>query len=319
MIAFNCEKCGAGLKVKDGVAGHTVLCPKCGKKTQVPRGSDAEDGAPAGVRAEGPAAEPGPAAPTRPAEQPTPKPPVEPASAASALRDDAEAQRREAEVRDLTERVRSMQEERDAARDAAREAAAKADAAKSAAGEAGRARETEIEKTAVGRYEADLAAKEQRIAELEKQLSERPMRAPAVVPVPLPRRAPRAGVAASGASEAVNPDALIADISKSCFGKHLRTAILIHVVIIVLTSVAYLMRVVTRKDADAEVPAPVETAAAVAPVEMPAVEETGEVAETESKPQAPPREKTDLEKNIESVPEAGALPGETSISLDDDL
>jgi predicted Zn finger-like uncharacterized protein len=51
-IQFQCQHCGATLKVKDGLGGKNVKCPKCEEVIKIPSASDAEPEAPARVQGE---------------------------------------------------------------------------------------------------------------------------------------------------------------------------------------------------------------------------------------------------------------------------
>jgi DNA-directed RNA polymerase subunit RPC12/RpoP len=323
-ISFECGNCGATLKVRAGFAGRSVQCPKCAKKTLVPApGVESAPAAPApAVRQSAPAPAPEPPGPEPvPAAKPTEPqvsaaaPAPQSAAAADTSTFTARIEQLEKDLAAATERAgaaeKSLQEELAAAKQRAEEAEQKAAAAATAASEAktaaGLDAEALQEETRV-RFEAELRAARATITELQGKLSaayqERVLGAePVAAPSP----------AAADDADIVDADALLADMSALKFGKYLRAAILLHAAVVLVTSIGYFIRLARPE------PPPEEEAPAEAPAESTAVPG---VVESEPVPAPEPsteRPKTELEKQVESLPVPGEKPPSSAVTLEDDL
>jgi DNA-directed RNA polymerase subunit RPC12/RpoP len=274
-IAFSCARCGALLKVLKTFAGKTILCPRCAKKTPVP--GDPQAAEPGAMSGEGSQerTSPGAAAKTvRPEESFVVTPPSTPPSAVHRTTTPPEApsappspapaspvaaeegiwkqrlERKEAEIRALSDRIRDLETQLETTR--MRLERAERELAACQARNADELERRRAEWTA--QAQAELEAARAVIARLEQELRER-----AAAPsggVPSAAAIEQALVTRGGdfdwESEAARADVALSDLRKVSFSRFLRAAIAIHVAILGLTSVGYLFRRVRPPEARPE-------------------------------------------------------------------
>lgn len=320
-IETTCSKCGAALKLRATVAGRTIQCPRCGRKTEVARGGPVAAAAPAS------------AAETRPAPAgPAPLPPVdadvvdEAPDAPASVRAESSPQSDGVPLQELQDRIRRMEAELDVARLRAEEA----ERARQQALESRSIDRKAVRQEAVQHQESELQAAKQCIAELQARLSAEYQKR---ISSPAGRSASEierevlqeggAPVATPVEDEVADPDALIAEIKRSSFGRDLRSSVVIHAILIAVTSVGLL--IAWLRGAPPATPASDTTGQPVATNAAAAVMGGGAASNAPaSRPAERPssREGTgtsSLERAVEALPEKGELPRESSVSLDGDL
>lgn len=325
-LVFECENCGANLKVRKAAAAREILCPKCGRKTATPAaktGETTKEPNASGMKKS-------PAAPSSP--KPSASPPQAEGASPEALR---AAERR---IRALEEELsgeqtlRSRIEQLEAALEKERQATAEAETAaqKAGASEEGRAdevaRRAEAEKEKlVERHREELAAMRREIEFLKAHPPAGP-REKAPPAAPGPAKAPP-----SEPEDEVNPDTLIEPLLKQRFGVNLRNAILAHAAILLVASLGFIRGCMGGAEepepAVSEAPSPAEAPEETAPApEVPAAtsEEPAPTPREHSSdrpdPRAPAGESarppTDLERRMEALPEPGEVPEPTALDLD---
>lgn len=201
-----------------------------------------------------------------------------------------------------------------------------------------------IEARAAQHFESELDAAKRSIAELERRIELEYKRRIAAesganrrTPAEIEKELLESGAGGLTEEENAAPDALLAEIHETRFGQRMRLAILIHVVLIVATSIGYIHHRWIRKPVPA---APAEGLAAAAEqaggaatnggekVVAPAAEEPG--AAEPGQPPAQAAEPTagapaargtgggtsELERSIETLPAPGEVPKESTVSLD---
>ncbi len=297
LLEFECERCGATLKVRPMLAGRSVQCPKCRKKTAVPDPNAAPapeqpaaadtanippPTAPAVSTAPPPAAPavptappPAPAAaPPKPPPEPAPPPPVRkpqppaaepaPPPAVHSHPTPAPAPVRAPAEPDNAETIKefkSLQAEVMLLKRCLSEAEAAAETARGETDALRRKAEQPAVSPADGRLQAELEAARNRIRELDGRLETTREQ------LKLAREAIAAGHALP--SEAVDfgadeeADAMLGDLRTVKFGKIVRTAVIAHVIVILATSLGYIYgRIQARQPAR---PDPAADPMAVAP------------------------------------------------------
>jgi len=351
LLEFECERCGATLKVRPVLAGRSVQCPKCRKKTAVPdpNAAPAPDEQTTQPSAQAPAdappkPQPPPAAdtprpPTPPAAdapRPQPTPPVTPRPAAPTAQppaaataapppaasrppvpapsvpDDTDAIK---ELKALQAEVLVLKRRLTEAESAAETARQEADALRQKA-------EKPAAPAADGRLQAELEAARNRISELDGRLGTTREQ------LKLAREAIAAGHALPAESVDFNEDkeadALLDDLRTVKFGKIVRTAVIAHVIVILATSLGYIYgRIQARRPAMTD---PSIEAMAVTPQEATAPPEQ-DVSPFEDEPDAPapqpapraepPAERplSDIERRIQELPAPDERP-ESDVRLD---
>ncbi len=330
LVEFECERCGAMLKVRPMLAGKSVQCAKCRRKTAVPAVDDVTPSAASPVQAPPqpsspiqtsvPMTEATPPPPPEPTAAPEPPPPVtasphptpvSPPLAQASVTTEAQQQQLAAlntEIKMLREKVAKADRASETAREELDRMQAQTHELKAAAAAAASNTSTA----------AELSAVQNRVKELEARLatSQEQLR--------LAREAIAKGAALP--SEAVSFDenyeaeALLADLKAVPFGKILRTAVIIHVVIILGTSLGYLYRRYQMSK-----PAPTDpsiTAEQVVP-QIATPQPAQDVSPFENEPEvtpapAPPPQETrplsDIERRIQELPRPGEQP-ESDVSL----
>ncbi len=327
-IAFACEKCAASLKVLKSLAGKTIQCPKCSKKTAVPGG--ARPPAAPGKNA----APPPPAVSSKPPlpAVPPPPPPKTPSFAGAvpaAAPDEALAAR----VRDLEQKLehqtrdlRTMEQRLDVARlRMERAEQEKQELAARKSDDRGR-----LEAELSAHFQAELEAARKTIARMEEKVQQA-----TVDRLQRTKETGRTAVEIEKAllenpddalteSETLVPDAVLSDIRESRFGRYIRLAIVIHAVVLGLTSIVYIRnRISPPPPPDEAGGASTNAVPAVAsPVPAGSVPETGtstgtgEVSETGTKVSVPAPSAAAPASALEALPEPGEkAPTDTQVDL----
>lgn len=337
-IEFECANCGAKLKVKAAAAGRKLRCPRCGKLTDVPK-----------VEASDSAARAVPVSPSRRGKivRKAESPPasdlssqiVEEADAAvpsvSEPKPDIADPRLgmlEQQISELTEKLRQTE----AKLEIAQLRAAQAEEGKQGAIEKMQSQEKEIEAKIAEHYQSEILAAKKTIGDLEGKLTaevkkrvEERSRQTGRSAAEIERDLLRAGTAQSKDENVIDPDALVSEIQVLPFGKVLRASVLIHICVIAVTSIGYLVWLAQGKPEKEKPPAPASAEVAPAP--------SADKAGTSGTPDEPVRAvaegatneeteirggtkrsagKSAIEKSIESLPEKGEVPTDTSVSLD---
>ena len=124
--------------------------------------------------------------------------------------------------------------------------------------------------------------------------------------------------------EIVDADALIANIKEVPFGKYLRGAVLFHLILILITSPLYIYNtwINPPEEEQTEAEAATEETSSeegeASESDESNMDEMDSTGEEEPAEEALKREKTALEKRVETLPEDGEVPT-SGISLEDDL
>ena len=370
MISFPCSHCGTVLKVRAAIKNSIINCPKCGKKTsasspspaQAPKPVNVAPSAPPVIKStppppsspvppeetfelvtedETPAPAPASATPTplAPATQPapdpapsqpafTPAPPAQPPSPAPVIE----------YVQDpaLSERLRKLEMELEVARLKTEQA----ELARQQILAAKTADRTALEKKAEDHFKTELEAAKKTIAEQDDKLAaeyRRRVEAEALAKnkrgaTEIERDLLKTGATVTDDEDTIDPDAIMAEIKYSTLGKDLRTSLLIHTLIMGLTSIGYIVTLIRGPQ---EPPPPPEKPAVTAPAgkkaattetkQEPAKGKPAPAAVETEKPKAPvageagtaeTKGKTVIEKKIEELPAKGeAAPKDTSVTL----
>lgn len=267
-IEFSCANCGVTLKVLQGFAGKTIQCPKCAKKTRVPAVGATPEKRPAaagGVASSSvpeekatPVVEPVPLSLERPTPAPEPPAPVRnlpveprlsPVPASPPLAEPAplvedrlqpRLGEQEERVEAMTRQMRDMELRLDVAR-------LKTEKVTQEKQELAAQKATDrlrLQEELSVHFQAEIEAARKTITRLEEKVRE------------ATQQRLSSGAAAGGRtaaqiekellenpddalteSETAVPDAVMADISKSRFSRYVRTSILIHAVLLGVTSV----------------------------------------------------------------------------------
>lgn len=302
LIAFECERCGAGLKVRKMLAGRTIQCPKCGRKTAVP-GPDTTPETPGTVES---SETPGTA------ESPDSPVAVTPVTVDAAAHDRRNAlllqqvQILESQLADAAQTARAAQQESAGLREALNGCKESVSATSHDAVDGRLASELEATRRR-------MEAQEQRIGTLQEQLSQ------AQAAIASGSALPPSAVTFDDHAEA---ESLLAGMRSVSFPKILRTAVLIHAVIVLGTSIGYFYNMWRNRQ-----PEPVQTEAeATAEPAVDALPAGNADASIEPPPSAAPaspavpavapsRPKSEIERRIESLPEPGERPTASSVDL----
>lgn len=362
-IRFACQVCGAVLKVKAALSGKILQCPRCGKRTTVVPIDEASSQSPSAapttqtaVPSPAPLPQPPPPpAPVRPAPTPPAPPqpqrpeaapqiqqpagvsgvrppaPEAPAIAEAAVSQEAAPKTPKAvDLSEIEEKLRRLEAELDVATLRAEKAEQEKEAALARLADD---RERLREETAA-HYRAELEAAKKTISQLQAQIEEEKRRRVESLKsgrsaAEIERDLLKSGQYALTESEMAAADALIADIKTSGMGRHVRLSVMIHAVVIILTSIFFIVSLVRGRSAS---PAPA-TAPAASPQQSAPAPAASAPAKTENKvehgtekaptpvsatkPETGRREpKTELEKKVESLPSREELPKDTSVTLD---
>ncbi len=371
-IEFQCERCEAALKVRKMLAGRTIQCPKCGRKTAVPKPDSATDPAEASTVMEpGKAPEPAPVAPAPPPAQPTPPaaPAPEPSADAEPPAKAAECPAPEASPPEPVgaqtppaeqipspeppapvqpspepprqklaippvvppaslppeppaapvaqpkatpdpQRMRETEKRAQEAEQAAQRAAQEVESLRAALAQA--------QHSASDRKEGvtELEAARKRILELEsrQELLQKQLRETRDA-LASGSSLPPSAVSFEDQAEA---DALLADLRSISFAKTFRGAVLIHVVVLLLTSVGYFWRVWQSRTTEApavEAPASQPGTVADSPVRDPAPVQEAPPRRTADPVPEPERPLSDIERRIQELPAPGEVPDGPSLEL----
>jgi len=324
-IEFSCAKCGANLKVRAAFGGHSVQCPKCGKKTDVPKAGENM------AQSAGQVAVPSTNHAVADAGLKTEEPSL-PIPDMSMY---------DKQISTMAKKIREMEAQLEVAK-------LRAEQSEKARQEALKEKKTEreqIECEISGHYQAEIEAARASVAELKARLSQEYRKRIELQAeegnrtcAEIERDLLASGVPEIDGENIVDPDALISEITTLPFGKYLRIAVALHVCFILLTSIGYFFRLAKAKPEEDE-SAEATPAGAVsdsaktnkskitekpedqAPeAEQGLSKETGK--DTKKEPTAGPdrKEKTKIEQSIESLPKEGETPpSNTSVSLDKDL
>jgi DNA-directed RNA polymerase subunit RPC12/RpoP len=353
-VSFSCANCASSLKVLKSFAGKAIQCPKCTKKTLVPD-PGAKPG-PAPAESDAPAA---PVAASKPADAPVPKtiipeaPKPEPiaavkppapkpaapapkADAVSAARPTEDLQPRLNEQGQKLEALMRQMKDMELRLDVARLKAEKAEAEKQALAAQKEKDRAKIQDELSVHFKAEIEAARRTIVRLEEKVQDatqqRLVKASALdgrTAAQIEKELLENPDDALTESETAVPDAVMADIRESRFGRYVRASLMIHVVILAVTSLGLIktyfvkppegvdeggtntVTTVSSPAASGEAaPAPVEAAPAAtvpsetAPVEKPAG--TAGTAPVKAKPIVPE----------EALPAPGEKPpSDTSVNL----
>ncbi len=317
-IETTCSKCGAALKLRAAVVGRTIQCPRCGAKTEVARRAKPALSATAASPDQTSALPPVEAdVVDEPAESPAPSAPPQP---------DADAE----QLRGLQDQVRRMEADLEVARlrteesDRARQQALDSRSLdlQAAQQEAVQHQATELQtaKQCIAELQARLAA------EYQKRISSSAGRSAAEIE----REVLQAGGGAMPVveDEVADPDALIADIKRSSFGRDLRSSVLIHAVLIAITSVGLLIAWVRGAPPPTSEPDKSGQPAATNAVPASRGAASDSTNPAAARPAVAPAARSasaegsgtsSLEQAVQSLPSKSELPKESSVSLDGDL
>jgi len=366
LIAFECERCAAALKVRPMLAGRSIQCPKCGRKTAVPAPSSGE-----GLDTRDPAAVPDrmadavsvvsnddPDEPAYavellepdeppPAEAPVPPPVNVPVPPPAAVKVPVQVRVPvPPPVRVPVPPPAAVSAPPPVSVPVPPPAAVSAPPpvsvpvpppvsvqapVQAVVPPPTRAAEAAVRSEADGRLESELSAVRKRAEDLERKL------AVAQDQLRLAREAIAAGTALPSAAVSFEDNAqaeeALAPLHTVSFPKILRTAVLIHVVVLLGTSAGYFYRLwkdkhpvaepvaeqpageAQKKAPEGSAPAEPGPESAKAPSTSPQPPATVETVAPVA-PVTPVRPKSELEQRIESLPEPGERPTASSVSLD---
>jgi DNA-directed RNA polymerase subunit RPC12/RpoP len=337
-ISFPCGNCGAGLKLVKSLAGKMILCPKCAKKTLVPGG--APPPAPAAPESPASAPEPSPAsvaaAPsdTPPASSPAtppPKPPARPPVTLPQTDDSLQPRLREqdAKLEVLTRQMQDME----LRLEVARLKTEKAEQEKNALLTQKATDKLRLQEELSTHFQAELEAARKTITGLEgrvREATERRLASPAAsggrTAAQIEKELLENPDDALTEAETAVPDAVMAAITQSRFSRYIRTSIVIHAIIMGLTSVGTIKGYFIKEPVPAEAgdsatnavpikavsPSAVDTAAVKPAAAEPAA---AAVPPGGAEPATLPPKSTE-EKKMEALPAPGEKPpSDTQVNL----